>query len=56
VKKQGNNDVASWKVAKFAPRDRQKFSVTLLRHRTAPMTFRAARSRGPSPPPRKMPK
>jgi mono/diheme cytochrome c family protein len=29
VKKQGNNDVATWKVAKFAPRDRQKFSVTL---------------------------
>ncbi len=29
VKKQGNNDVASWKVAKFVPRQREKFSVTL---------------------------
>ena len=29
VKKQGNDDVVTWKVAKFAPRDRQKFSVTL---------------------------
>ena len=29
VKKQGDNDVAIWKVAKFAPRDRQKFTITL---------------------------
>ena len=29
VKKQGNDDVATWKVAKFAPRDRQKFTLTL---------------------------
>ncbi len=29
VKKQGNDDVVTWKVAKFAPRDRQKFTVTL---------------------------
>ena len=29
VKKQGADDVATWKVAKFAPRDRQKFTITL---------------------------
>jgi mono/diheme cytochrome c family protein len=29
VTKQGSDDVVIWKVAKFAPRDRQKFTVTL---------------------------
>jgi mono/diheme cytochrome c family protein len=29
VKKQDGNDVAMWKVAKFAPHDRQKFTVVL---------------------------
>jgi mono/diheme cytochrome c family protein len=29
VKKQGSDEVAIWKVAKFAPRDRQKFSIVL---------------------------
>ena len=29
VKKQGSDDVAVWKVSKLAPRDRQKFTITL---------------------------